>query len=135
MRAVRFTRVGVPWEVAEVANNNPEPPAPGPGQALIAVEVSPVEQADLLRAEGIESFGPLPYVGGIEGMGRVLEAGPGVAHLKPGDRVLLPIAAGAWQERLVVPAATLFALPPGDPLQMGQMSVNPIAAFCLLTGF
>jgi len=135
MKAVQFSRTGIPWEVATVVDI-PEPGLPGPGQALVAVEVSPIEQADLHRAEGAsEGFPPMPYVGGIEGMGRVLATGAGVANVRKGDRVLLPIAAGAWQERAVIPSATLFPLPPGDPLQVGQLSVNPVAAWCLLHGF
>jgi mitochondrial enoyl-[acyl-carrier protein] reductase / trans-2-enoyl-CoA reductase len=108
------------------------------GEAVLEVEVAPIEPADLYRATGEvgEAFGPLPYIGGLEGMGRVVKVGPGIGHIRPGDRVLLPIAAGAWQQRIRVPAANLFPLPPNaDPLQIGQLSVNPPTAYALLHDF
>ena len=51
--------------------------------------------------------GPLPATPGNEGVGRVLETGPDVTGVRPGDQVVLPLLSGSWRERLVVPAAGL----------------------------
>jgi NADPH:quinone reductase-like Zn-dependent oxidoreductase len=135
-KAVQFTQAGSPPDVAQVVDV-PDPGEPLAGEAVLTVEVAPIEPADLLRAMGdLHAFGPPPYIGGLEGMGRVLAVGAGVRHIKPGDRVLLPVAAGSWQERLRVPAQTLFPLPPDvDPLQLGQLTINPPTAYVLLNEF
>lgn len=58
--------------------------------------------------------------------------GPGVTHVVPGDRVLLP-GPGAWRERVVCNASNVFALPSGvDPRQLAMLRVNPPTAYLLL---
>jgi trans-2-enoyl-CoA reductase len=136
-QAAQFAHFGSPLEVVNVIDL-PDPGEPGPGEAVLDVEVAPIDPADLYRATGDMSdvFGPVPYIGGLEGMGRVTKVGAGVDHIQPGNRVLLPIAAGSWQQRVRVPAQNLFPLPPhADPLQMGQLSVNPPTAYALLHEF
>ena len=137
MKAIRFSRFGAPPEVAEVVEL-PEPGDPGPGEVVVEVEVAPIEPADLYRVAGlVEEFPtPLPFIGGLEGMGRVATIGSGVTNVRVGERILLPIAVGSWQQRIRVSAQTLFPLPPdADPLQIGQLSVNPPAAYLLLKEF
>jgi NADPH:quinone reductase-like Zn-dependent oxidoreductase len=71
-------------------------------------------------------------VAGTEGVGVVAMVGPGVTHLEPGDRVLLP-GPGAWQERVICKAGRLFALPSGvDSQQLAMLRVNPPTAYLLL---
>jgi NADPH:quinone reductase-like Zn-dependent oxidoreductase len=74
----------------------------------------------------------LPSIVGNEGVGRVLAVGSGVEHLKVGDRVLIPLYAFNWRERLVVPAAGLFSLPDADPQQLAMLGVSPPTASLLL---
>jgi hypothetical protein len=50
--------------------------------------------------------------------------GSAVEHLKAGDRVLIPLYAFSWRERLVVPAAGLFSLPDADPKQLAMLGIN-----------
>src|SRR5207244_471734 len=69
---------------------------------------------------------------GNEGVGRVLAIGRGVDHLKVGDRVLVPLYSFSWRERLVAPAAGLFALPEADPHQLAMLGINPPTAALLL---
>jgi NADPH:quinone reductase-like Zn-dependent oxidoreductase len=55
-----------------------------------------------------------------------------VEHLKVGDRVLIPLYAFSWRERLVVPAIGLFSLPEADPRQLAMLGINPPTASLLL---
>src|SRR5260370_1449020 len=71
---------------------------------------------------------------GNEGVGRVLAVGGGVEHLTVGDRVLVPLYAFSWRERLVVPAAGLFSLSEADPQQLAMLGINPPPASLLLDG-
>src|SRR2546427_6821738 len=58
--------------------------------------------------------------------------GGGVDHLNVGDRVLVPLYSFSWRERLVAPAAGLFALPEADPRQLAMLGINPPTAALLL---
>src|SRR5882724_11408421 len=132
MRALQIRSVGVPKEVLELVDL-PEPPAPGSGQVLIGVEHAPINMNDLYLIEGAYPIRPsLPSFVGNEGLGRVLAVGRGVDHLKVGDRVLVPLKVGSWRERLVAPAAGLFALPTADPQQLAMLGINPPTAALLL---
>jgi NADPH:quinone reductase-like Zn-dependent oxidoreductase len=136
MRTVQLTAYGDPIEVLKLVET-PEPEAPGPNQVLIGVEFSPVNQSDLLLARGIYAHRPaLPTVIGNEGVGRVLDVGPGVDNIKIGDRVVAPLSSFTWRERMVVPARGLFALPPGaDPQQLSMLAINPPTSALLLSEY
>jgi NADPH:quinone reductase-like Zn-dependent oxidoreductase len=136
MLVAQLSRFGRPDEVVEFVEL-PDPGAPGAGEVLIDAELFPVDPADLENFAG--NYGKaaptLPMVAGTEGVGVVAMVGPGVTHLEPGDRVLLP-GPGAWQERVIRSAATLFALPTGiDPRQLAMLRVNPPTAHLLLHRF
>src|SRR4029450_7461309 len=91
----------------------PEPDAPGPNQVLIDVEFSPINPSDLLLAKGMYPLRPaLPTVIGNEGVGRVLNVGPGVRNVKVGDRVPAPLASFTWRERMVLCEDGLLARAP-----------------------
>src|SRR5271166_88402 len=63
-------------------------PTPGPGQALVEIIASGVCHTDLHAADGDWPVKPgLPITPGHEGAGIVVALGPGVTHLKEGDRV------------------------------------------------
>ena len=63
-------------------------PQPGPGQALVEIMASGVCHTDLHAADGDWPIKPsLPFTPGHEGAGVVVALGPGVTHLKEGDRV------------------------------------------------
>lgn len=128
-------RCGAPAEVIRL-EDAPEPGTPGPHEALVELVASPIHPADLLTIMGMYAAeaGPLPKVPGKEGLGRVLAAGNLVKHLKPGD--LTPVLLGndgVWQERQLLPAEGLVALPPGgDMLQYSMAFANPATAFLML---
>ena len=63
-------------------------PSPGPGQVLLRMHAWSLNYRDLLTARG--SYGGPPPLGRIplsDGVGEVVETGPGVTRAKPGDRV------------------------------------------------
>ena len=135
MKAVHFTRHGNPPDVVEVVDL--ETGAPAEDEAVIAVEATPVNPADLLRISG--GYGaptPLPAVPGAEGVGRVVEVGSAVTGIEPGQRVLLPLGGGAWRQQMRARAASLVPVPEeADPLQLAMAMVNPPTAYLMLTSF
>jgi mitochondrial enoyl-[acyl-carrier protein] reductase / trans-2-enoyl-CoA reductase len=115
----------------------PDPGDPGPGEVLIDSEFAPINPADVLNLEGRYGAEPpkLPMNPGAEGVGRVAAIGPGVSHVKPGDRVLLP-GPGTWRERSKAAAKMVFPLPAGvDPQQLAMLRVNPPTAYLMLHQF
>jgi len=65
-------------------------PTPGFGQVLVEIAVSRICGSQLGEIDGVK--GPdkfLPHLLGHEAGGKVLEVGPEVRHVKPGDRVVL----------------------------------------------
>ena len=83
MQAAVVEKFGEPLVVREVPVPNP-----GPGQVLVEIFASGVCHTDLHAAEGDWPVKPtLPFTPGHEGAGRVVELGPGVTHVKLGDRV------------------------------------------------
>jgi S-(hydroxymethyl)glutathione dehydrogenase/alcohol dehydrogenase len=73
-----------------------EIPPLGYGQVLVEVGVSRICGSQLGEIDGVK--GPdrwLPHLLGHEGGGTVLEVGPEVTHVKPGDRVVLHWRPGA----------------------------------------
>src|SRR5580765_7340475 len=136
MRAVQLSAYGNPVEGLKYVDI-PEPDAPGPNQVLIGVEFCPINPSDLLLAKGMYALRPaLPTVIGNEGVGRVLNAGPGVRNVKVGDRVPAPLSSFTWRERMVISADGLFALPPdADPQQLAMLAINPPTAALLLSEY
>jgi NADPH:quinone reductase-like Zn-dependent oxidoreductase len=136
MHAAQLVAYGDPIKGLEYATI-PEPGKPGKDEALIGVEFSPINPNDLMVAEGIYAHKPtLPSVIGNEGVGSVLEVGENVRNVKKGDRVLLPLSGFVWRERMLVPAANLFALPQNaDPQQLSMLGINPPTAALITSEF
>lgn len=83
MQAAVVEKFGQPLVIKEVSV-----PIPGPGQALVEIFASGVCHTDLHAADGDWPVKPtLPFIPGHEGAGIVAALGPGVTHLKEGDRV------------------------------------------------
>ena len=72
---------------------------------------------------------------GAEGVGRIVEVGPGVDTVAVGDLVVLPLLAGAWRERLLLRAEGLFALPDGNIEQLSMLGGNPPTAGLILSEY
>jgi len=83
MKAAIVEKFGEPLTIRELPI-----PTPGPGQVLMQVISSGVCHTDLHAADGDWPVKPtLPFIPGHEGAGFVVSLGPGVKHLKEGDRV------------------------------------------------
>ncbi len=133
MRAIQIEQFGDPAEVLRVVDIE-EPPPPGPHEVLVSVEFSPLNKHDLLVISGMLARPPLPHIPGAEGVARVLATGAEVDGLQVGDLVVLPLYAGAWRERLLVPADGLFALPAGGDIeQYSMLGSNPPTAGLMLS--
>ncbi len=136
MKHARYTHRGpVPQDVIEAVEFTLPPPAEG--QVLVEVTAAPINPSDVLTLTGqYGSLPPLPAVGGNEGVGRVAELGPGVAGLKPGQCVLLPVGSGTWTTHMLADVKALVPLPDGaDHLQLSMLTVNPPTARLLLSDF
>ena len=89
-------------------------PPPAEKQVRVAVKAAAVNFPDALMLEGKYQFKPpMPFTPGCELAGIVQEAGPGVAHLKAGDRVLAVVPHGAFGEEALADVARVVPLPEG----------------------
>jgi NADPH:quinone reductase len=94
-------------ELSDVAD-----PVAGPGQVLIAVKACSVNYPDVLVIEDKYQFRPeRPFAPGGEISGVIEALGEGVTDWKIGDRVISGTSMGGMAEKVVVPAAAIFALP------------------------
>jgi NADPH:quinone reductase-like Zn-dependent oxidoreductase len=135
MQAIQIETFGNPAEVLNVVDV-PDVGTPGRGEVVIALEASPINMSDLLMISGRYGYRPkLPSIVGAEGVGHVVAVGPGVTHLKQGDRTLVPFPSPAWAERIKVDASALRPLPAGDVQQLAMLGINPATAYLLLTDF
>lgn len=106
--AIRFHQTGGPdvlrWESIELGE-------PGPGEARVRHVAVGLNFADTYFRTGLYPAS-LPSGIGMEGAGVVEAVGPGVTHVKAGDRVAYtgsPL--GAYSTGRVMPAAPLVKLP------------------------
>lgn len=84
MRAALLTRFKEPFEVEEIDYLDPEP-----GRVVLETGASPFCSTDVVNWRG--ELGKIPpTVLGHASMGRVVEIGPGVEHVKVGDKAIVP---------------------------------------------
>ncbi len=124
MRAVRVHGWGVPPVVDEV-----ERPERGDGETLVRVEAAAVAHLDRTVAGGDFGIKPdLPYVGGVEGCGVVVESD----SMNAGDLVMLRGGGlglkrnGTWAEFVVASDKHLRVLPEGMPAEIGATFFVPL---------
>jgi NADPH:quinone reductase len=95
-------------------------PAPGAGQALVAVKAASLNFPDILIVQNKYQFKPaLPFVPGSEYAGVVEAVGDGVTQVKPGDRVMVIGGTGGFGTHAVVPADKLVPMPAGMSFEHG----------------
>jgi len=114
MRAWQVERIGEPRDVLTLTEV-PDP-EPGPGQVLVRVGGAAANFPDVLMCRGgYQVRPPLPYTPGIELCGEVVAAGPGVAGVTVGDRVIggpaMPY--GAFAEFALMNADAILPAPEG----------------------
>jgi NADPH:quinone reductase len=87
-------------------------PVAGPGEVLVKVSLAGVNFMDTgVRSGLLWRDKQLPLVPGVEGAGRILALGTGVATFGVGDRVAWVYAPGSYAEQLVAAADALIPLP------------------------
>ena len=135
MHAWQYHRYGGP----EVLSLGPWPTPPlGPGQVRVQVRAAALNPLDVQVRRGALRWivaGGLPRVPGGDMAGEVLETGPGVRGLVPGDRVfgMTPNRRGAaMAEEVVIAAGAVAKLPPG--LDFVAAAALPLAAQTALQG-
>jgi NADPH2:quinone reductase len=109
MKALLCRELGVdpPLAVEEVTA-----PRAGPGQVVVDVRAAAANCPDVLMLQGLYQFKPpMPYAPGCELAGVVREAGAGVTHVKPGDRVLAIVMHGAFAEQALAEAERVVPIP------------------------
>lgn len=135
----------------------PDPDAPlGTGEVRVALRAAALNHLDLFVIRGLPGSMSFPHILGADGAGVVAAVGPGVAGVKPGDRVMINpgIADGTCEYcragehslcpnyrmlgehlpgtltgSIVVPERNVALVPPVDP----PLSWPEAAAFTLVT--
>lgn len=113
MKALFSTRPGPP-EALELTDA-PDPVA-GEGEVVIAVKAAGVNFPDALIIEDKYQFKPeRPFAPGGEVAGIIESVGPGVAHVKAGQRVIGSIGWGGFAEKVKAQAARVLPIPDAMP--------------------
>jgi NADPH2:quinone reductase len=117
-KAFRIHETGGPkvlrWEEVD-------PGAPGKGQILVRHTAVGLNFIDTYHRSGLYPL-ELPSGIGMEGAGVVEAVGPGVAMLKPGDRVAYASGLGSYAEARLMPADRVVPIPDGiDDRQAAAM--------------
>ena len=82
-RAAVALAAGKPLEIMEVNHEGPKA-----GEVLVEIKATGICHTDEFTLSGADPEGMFPAILGHEGAGIVLEVGPGVISLKPGDHVI-----------------------------------------------
>jgi len=82
-RAAVATAAGKPLEIMEVNLDGPRA-----GEVLVEIRATGICHTDEFTLSGADPEGLFPAILGHEGAGVVLEVGPGVTSVKPGDHVI-----------------------------------------------
>jgi NADPH2:quinone reductase len=115
VKAIRFHDSGGP-EVLRYEDVSD--PAPGAGQALIAVQACGLNYIDTYQRSGLYPV-DLPCIPGMEAAGTVEAVGEGVEEVAAGDRVAYAGVLGAYAEKSAVDVAKLVKLPDGVDCEAG----------------
>ena len=134
MKYIEYEEMGVPAQVLKIKDALTRPL--NTGEVRVKVLASPIHPSNLLQIAGQYGVAPaLPAIPGAEGIGRVVETAPDVDALKIGQRVMLA-GGSTWRQEIVAPVAAFVPLPDvGDVEQMSMLTVNPLTAHLILTGF
>jgi NADPH:quinone reductase len=125
MRVILCTEWGDP---DKLSYGEIESKAPTKGEVRIRVRACGIYFGDALMIQGkYQVKPPFPFSPGGEIAGEVIDVGEGVAHVKPGDRVLAIAYSGGLAEEVCVLAQAVFTLPP-------SMDFTSAAAFPLAYG-
>lgn len=126
MKTVQYKSLGG-YEVIEIADR--EVRAPGPGEVRITVKAAAVNPTDILMRERAYNTLPLPWIPGMDAAGVVESVGAGVTRVRVGDQVMAAVMparpdGGAQSARIVVPEASVLAIPKG--VSVAEASTLPM---------
>src|SRR5688572_27157904 len=130
-RAIRFQSFGGP-EVLEYSEV--ELPLPSDGEARVAHRAIGLNFVDVYHRTGLYPLALPSGIGG-EGAGVVTAVGPGVAHVKVGDRVAYtaPAPLGSYADERIIDARWLVELPDAIDEKTGAaMMLKGLTAWYLL---
>jgi len=100
-------------------------PAPGPGQARIAVKAAGVNFPDVLLTRDMYQFKPQrPFAPGGEVAGAIDAVGAGVTHLKEGDRVLAGGVNGGFATHFICDAQAARKIPDQMPFDEAEKDAD-----------
>ncbi|MBM4363234.1 MAG: NADPH:quinone oxidoreductase family protein [Deltaproteobacteria bacterium] len=117
MKAVLCKVHGPPESL--VVEDIPSEPC-GTGQVRVRVRAAGVNFPDLLIIQGQYQFKPpLPFSPGAEVAGEVLEVGPGVTSLRPGDPVIGQTGWNGFREEVVLAEAQCLRRPDSMDAETG----------------
>jgi NADPH2:quinone reductase len=87
-------------------------PVAGPDEVVISVKAASLNFPDYLIIQNKYQFKPpLPFSPGSELAGVVKEVGPGVTHVRPGDRVMAVTTFGAFAQEAKTEARRVVPIP------------------------
>jgi NADPH2:quinone reductase len=96
---------------------------PGPGEIRIRHEACGLNYIDVYQRNGLYKLA-MPHALGMEAAGVVEAVGPGVSHLREGDRAAYAAnPPGAYTEARVMPAAQVCPLPDGISFEEGAAAM------------
>jgi NADPH:quinone reductase-like Zn-dependent oxidoreductase len=96
-------------------------PQPAAGDLLVRVRACAINYPDVLIIEDkYQLKPPRPFAPGSEIAGEVEAVGDGVNGWAPGDRVIAATGFGGLAEKVVIPAARAFQLPPERSFEEGS---------------
>ncbi|KAF8909425.1 trans-2-enoyl-CoA reductase [Gymnopilus junonius] len=150
-RAVVYAQNGDPSQVLRVITY-PNIPQPPPNSVKVEFLLSPINPADINVVEGVYPTKPttedalalsedqqLFFVGGNEGLGRVVTLGPGVNSLAVGDWIIMTKQqAGTWATSRNVSVNDVLKVPGFEyvtEVQAATLTVNPPTAYNMLSEF
>ncbi|WP_248924674.1 zinc-dependent alcohol dehydrogenase family protein [Paenibacillus hamazuiensis] len=132
-KRVIFDKFGHPRDVLRVERRPVE--RPREGEILVRMKARPINPSDLIPIRGAYAHRiSLPAVPGYEGVGVVVDAGPGVSREMIGRRVLPLRGEGTWQEYVAAPARYAVPIPEAvDDFTAAQLYINPLTAWVVST--
>lgn len=102
-------------------------PVPGFGEVLVEVHAVGVNFTDILSVEGRSQLKrQFPIVPGVEAAGVVLQTGPGVTSVKPGQRVLGTCISGSYAEEVIFEEHEVYRIP--DAMDMRTAATFYVAS-------
>ncbi|WP_253278360.1 quinone oxidoreductase family protein [Variovorax paradoxus] len=112
-------------------------PVPALGMVLVQIAVAGVNFMDIGVRQGMAwTEMPNPKILGVEGVGRVLAVGEGVAGVAVGQRVAWVYAPGSYAQKIAIPADSLVSIPDGiDDKTAASVMMQGLTASHFATDF